>query len=201
MDIARKSVETAVREGKLFQCSPGGFEALAQDRGAFVTLKKKGELRGCIGSIAPTQPLCMTVRDVAAHAALRDFRFPSVAPAELGDLEYEVSVLSPLHRVTDWKQIQVGRDGLIVKNGRNEGVLLPQVATEFHLNRNSFLDETCVKAGLEPRCWQNEDTDVFAFTALVFPQSGLANSLSPNDSSLQKPTEMPGRPAAGPPPR
>jgi AmmeMemoRadiSam system protein B/AmmeMemoRadiSam system protein A len=201
LDIAKKSVETAVREGKLFECSPGGLEALAQDRGAFVTLKKKGELRGCIGFIAPSKSLCMTVRDVAAYAALRDTRFPPVSSAELGDLEYEVSVLSPLHRVTDWKQIQVGRDGLVVKNTRSEGLLLPQVATEFHLNRNAFLDETCVKAGLEPRCWQNEDTDVFMFTALVFPQGGLPDSLGRTESSPQKSRDASGRQPPGGPPR
>jgi MEMO1 family protein len=170
MSIARKSVETAVRQGKLYECSPGGLEALTLDRGAFVTLKEKGALRGCVGYIAPLKPLCMTVRDVAALAAVRDDRFSPVAPAELGLLEYEISVLSPLRRVTDWKQIQVGRDGLLVWKAESEGVLLPQVATEEHCDRTTLLNQTCVKAGLPQRCWQDEDTDVFRFTALVLGQ-------------------------------
>jgi len=171
INIARKSVDTAVRQGKLYECSPEGLQALTLDRGAFVTLKEKGGLRGCVGYIAPTKPLCMTVRDTAALAAVRDQRFPPVAAAELPLLEYEISVLSPLRRVTDWKQIQVGRDGLLVWKAESEGVLLPQVATEEHWDRNTFLNQTCVKAGLPERCWQDEDTDVFRFTAVVFGQS------------------------------
>ena len=174
MSIARQSVETAVRQGKLYECSPGGLEALTQDRGAFVTLKEKGALRGCIGYITPLKPLCMTVRDVAALAALRDDRFSPVSPVELPLLEYEVSVLSPLRRVTDWKQIQVGRDGLLVRKGEFQGVLLPQVASEERWDRTTLLDQTCVKAGLPPRCWQDEETDVFRFTAVVFGQSRAA---------------------------
>jgi len=171
LTIARKSVETAVRQGKLYECSPGGLEALALDHGAFVTLKEKGALRGCIGYITPVKPLCMTVRDVAALAAVRDSRFSPVTPAELGVLAYEISVLSPLRRVTDWKQIQVGRDGLLVWKAESEGVLLPQVASEEHWDRTTFLNQTCVKAGLPERCWQDEDTDVFKFTAVVFGES------------------------------
>lgn len=171
LNIARKSVDTAVRQGKLYECSPGGLEALALDRGAFVTLKERGGLRGCVGYITPMKPLCMTVRDTAALAAVRDQRFPPVAAAELPVLQYEISVLSPLRRVTDWKQIQVGRDGLLVWKAESEGVLLPQVATEAHWDRNTLLNQTCVKAGLPERCWQDEDTDVFRFTAVVFGQS------------------------------
>jgi MEMO1 family protein len=201
MNIARKSVETAVAEHKLYECSPAGLAALERDRGAFVTLRKKGELRGCIGYIAPRKPLCMTVRDVAALAALRDTRFTPVAAAELRDLEYEVSVLSPLRRVTDWKQIRVGHDGLLVRKGEYEGLLLPQVASEEHWNRETFLNETCVKAGLAPRCWQDEDTDVFSFTADVFGQPHVADSLIPDASEARRLKEMPGRSAPGSPPQ
>jgi AmmeMemoRadiSam system protein A len=166
--VARASVETAVKEHKLYEYSPAGFEPLLQERGAFVTLKEKGELRGCIGYVSPLRPLGLTVRDVAAFAAVRDNRFPPVAAAELGRLEYEVSVLSPLRRVLDINQIQVGRDGLVVRKGGREGLLLPQVPTEQGWNRRTFLEQTCVKAGLPPRAWQDADTDIFSFTALVF---------------------------------
>ena len=201
MNIAKHSVETAVREGKLYQCSPQGMEALAQERAAFVTLKKKGELRGCIGNIAPRKPLCHMVRDVAALSALRDTRFQPVSVAELNDLEYEISVLSPLRRVTDWKQISVGRDGLVVRKGETEGLLLPQVATEFRWDRTTLLNETCLKAGLPARCWQDEDTDVFQFTAVVFGQGHLADSLNQEDSAPGRDREMPGRQGPSSPPK
>jgi AmmeMemoRadiSam system protein A len=115
-----------VRQGKPYQHSPTGSDALAQERGAFVTLKKNGELRGCIGYSSPLKPLGLTVRDVAAFAAVKDTRFPPVAPSELGELQYEISVLSPLRRVADVQQIRVGRDGLVVKNGDYEGCCCPR---------------------------------------------------------------------------
>lgn len=201
LEIAKKSVETAVREGKFYQCSPGGLEALTQDRGAFVTLKKQGELRGCIGYVAPLKPLCLTVRDVAALAAVKDTRFPPVTEAELRSLEYEVSVLSPLRRVTEWKQIRVGRDGLLIRKGDYEGLLLPQVATEQRWDRTTFLDQTCIKAGLPPRSWQDDDADVFMFTAFVFGDHPPAAPLIPDASSPQPSREMPNRQAPGSPPQ
>ncbi len=184
MNIARRSVETAVRQGKLYDCSPGGLQALALDRGAFVTLKERGGLRRCVGYITPMKPLCMTVRDTAALAAMRDERFPPVTAAELPLLDYEISVLSPLRRVTDWRQIQVGRDGLLVWKSGSEGVLLPQVASEERWDRTTLLDQTCVKAGLPERCWQDESTDVFRFTAIVFGQSLAGSSDESADHRL-----------------
>ena len=168
LKIAKESVYNAVKERKLYQCSSGGMQALEQDRGAFVTLKEKGRLRGCIGYIAPMKPLCLTVRDVAAAAALEDPRFRPVEFRELPQLEYEVSVLSPLRRVTDIKQIKVGEHGLVMRRGDKEGLLLPQVPVEEHWNRTTFLEQTCVKAGLPTDAWKDPDTDIFMFSALVF---------------------------------
>ena len=201
LEIARKSVETAVREGKFYQCSPGGLDALTVDRGAFVTLTKNRQLRGCIGYVAPLKPLCLTVRDVAAFAAMRDTRFTPVSALELKDLEYEISVLSPLRRVTDWKQIRVGRDGLLIRKGRSEGLLLPQVATEQHWDRNTFLKETCVKAGLPPHAWQDEDADVFAFTAFVFGEQRPPEPAIPDASATAPLRGQQGRQAPGSPPQ
>jgi AmmeMemoRadiSam system protein B/AmmeMemoRadiSam system protein A len=201
MNIARKSVETAVLERKLYECSSGGLPALAQDRGAFVTLRKKGELRGCIGYVEPRKPLCLTVRDVAALAALRDARFPPIAASELRDLEFEISVLSPLRRVTDWKQIRVGRDGLLVKKGEYEGLLLPEVATEEHWNRTTFLNQVCVKAGLARRCWQDAGTDVFLFTVEAFGQRRTMETLMPDAASGGSSRGMPDRPVPRLPPQ
>ncbi len=174
LSLARRSVESAVRQRKLYDYTVAGSDALTQERGAFVTLKKSGELRGCIGYTSAVKPLPLTVRDVAAMAAVEDRRFRPVGPAELAELDYEISVLSPLRRVLDVKQIQVGRHGLVIKKGEREGLLLPQVATEQKWNRQTLLEQTCVKAGLPPQAWQEPDTDIFLFTALVFGDHSVA---------------------------
>ena len=185
--IARNSVESAVRDHKQYEYSPpAGLAALEQERGAFVTLKENGQLRGCIGYVAPMKPLCITVRDVAAFAALRDTRFRPVSASELGALQNEVSVLSPLRRVLDIKEIRVGQHGLIMKRGDTEGLLLPQVPVEEKWDRATFLEETCYKAGLLKNCWQDADTDIFRFTALVFPAPHEPPSL-PMPSSPSQP--------------
>lgn len=168
--LARKSVEHAVQEHKLYEPDAIQNETLHQERGAFVTLREGGNLRGCIGYTSATKPLYATVRDAAAFAALRDPRFKPVSSVELPALQYEISVLSPLRRVTDIGAISVGEHGLLMKNGQNEGLLLPQVAAEQHWDRTKFLEQTCVKAGMQPDCWKEEETDIFLFTAVVFAE-------------------------------
>ena len=192
LKIARKSVETAVRDGKTYECSTGGLEALAQERGAFVTLTKNGELRGCIGSVAPVKPLYLTVREVAAYAALRDNRFQPVTASELADLHYEISVLSPLRRVMDIQEIRVGEHGLLIRERGYEGLLLPQVASEEKWDRATFLREVCHKAGLPGYAWQEADTDLFRFTALVFGESKPVAALTPLDlfAEFAKPVSL-----------
>ncbi len=166
--LARNSVESVVRQKELYAPPPSASETLNREYGAFVTLSKAGQLRGCVGYVAALKPLSITVRDTASLAALRDPRFPPVAPDELPDLAYEISVLSPLRRVAGMEQIEVGRDGLLVKNGRHEGLLLPQVAVDQHWAPQRFVEGTCVKAGLAPDGWKHEGTDIFRFTAEVF---------------------------------
>ncbi|MBI4165073.1 MAG: AmmeMemoRadiSam system protein B [Acidobacteria bacterium] len=197
MKIAKQSVFFAVKERKMYQCSSGGMAKLDQDRGAFVTLKKHGELRGCIGYIAPTKPLCMTVRDVAAAAALEDPRFRPVEFSELPQLEYEVSVLSPLRRVTDMQQIKVGEHGLVAWKGDREGLLLPQVPVEQHWDRATFLKQTCVKAGLQPNAWKDEGTDIFMFTALVFGEHTRPEPPNLEAPPWPQPGARPGAPGQG----
>jgi AmmeMemoRadiSam system protein B/AmmeMemoRadiSam system protein A len=166
--LARKSAEYAVTEKKAYEPPASTSEALNRESGAFVTLKKAGQLRGCIGYTSAMKPLYLTVRDTATYAALRDPRFRPVSADELPQLEYEISVLSPLRHVMDVKQIKVGVHGLLMKNGRNEGLLLPQVPVEQNWDRQTFLEETCRKAGMNSACWKDEDTDIFSFTAVVF---------------------------------
>lgn len=168
LEIARQSVELAVREHKMYQPSAPPASPLLQERGAFVTLKKRGELRGCIGRVSPVAPLYQTVAEVAALSALRDPRFPPVKSEELGQLEYEVSVLSPFSYTADPGAIRVGEHGLLVRRGYQEGVLLPQVAVEERWDRVEFLQQACVKAALDPEDCPDADTDVFTFTALYF---------------------------------
>jgi hypothetical protein len=166
--LARASVEHAVKEKNAYDPPASGSETLNQERGAFVTLKESGELRGCIGYTSATKPLYLTVRDTATLAALRDPRFQPVSASELPQLEYEVSVLSPLRRAVDIHEIKVGQHGLLMKNGSYEGLLLPQVPVEQKWDRQTFLEQTCVKAGMARDCWKDENTDIFMFTAVVF---------------------------------
>jgi len=173
LNLAQQSVEYAVKNGRKLDPPVPASEAMKQERGAFVTLTESGELRGCIGYTSAAMPLYLTVRDTAAYAALRDTRFTPVTVAELSRLEYEVSVLSPMRRVLDVQQIKVGKHGLLMKNGRYEGLLLPQVATEQGWDRHTLLEETCHKAGMNTNCWKDEDTDIFWFTALVFSRKEL----------------------------
>jgi AmmeMemoRadiSam system protein B/AmmeMemoRadiSam system protein A len=168
LKIARRSVETMVREHKMYRVESTASDELGIERGAFVTLRERGELRGCIGYMSPVKPLAITVSEVAVLAAVRDHRFPPVAPGELAEIDYEISVLSPLHRVLDVNQIQPGRDGLLIHQGEIEGVLLPQVAAENGWDRTTFLNQTCRKAGLASSCWKEPITDIFSFTAVVF---------------------------------
>jgi hypothetical protein len=166
--LARTSVEHAINKDEAYVPTASASDALNRERGAFVTLHESGELRGCIGYTSATKPLYMTVRDTATLAALKDPRFKPVSVSELPKLEYEISVLSPLRRVTDIQQIKVGEHGLLMKNGGFEGLLLPQVPVEQKWDRQKFLEQTCVKAGMSAGCWKDEDTDIFLFTAVVF---------------------------------
>jgi AmmeMemoRadiSam system protein B/AmmeMemoRadiSam system protein A len=168
LELARKSVERAVKMKQAYEPEVSASKMLNQERGAFVTLREGGALRGCIGYTSAIKPLYLTVRDTAALAALRDPRFLPVAASELPKLEYEISVLSPLRRVLDVEEIKIGEHGLLVKNGVSEGLLLPQVPVEEKWDRQKFLEQTCVKAGLRGDCWKDEETDIFLFTAEVF---------------------------------
>jgi AmmeMemoRadiSam system protein B/AmmeMemoRadiSam system protein A len=198
LKIARKSVETTVREGQTYQCTAGGLDALAQERGAFVTLTEKGQLRGCIGYVAPFKPLYLAVRDVAMLAAVRDTRFRPVTTSELGSLQYEISVLSPLHRVMNTQEIRVGQHGLLIHTSDHEGLLLPQVATDEGWDRATLLEQVCYKAGLPEHSWQDPDADLFRFTALVFGERRSVEALTPLDL-FRDPRSWPAPPAPGSP--
>jgi len=201
LEIARKSAESAVRGDKLYELPANLPASLMQDRGAFVTIKENGELRGCIGYTAAMQPLAQTVRDVAGFAALRDTRFRPVTTGELPQLTYEVSVLSPMRRVMDLNRIKVGEHGLLIKKGRYRGLLLPQVAPDQHWDRNTFLDETAMKAGLPAKAWRDKDADLFMFTAVVFGESDISRVLTPEVPTWTDPRLRSGERVPGSPPQ
>ncbi|TKJ40500.1 AMMECR1 domain-containing protein [candidate division LCP-89 bacterium B3_LCP] len=167
MNIARTTIECVV-EGEPVPEFDVSSAKLLEDRGAFVTIHKHGRLRGCIGYIIGVKPLYQTVREVAESAALRDPRFNPVQPSELDDLDLEISALSVPRTITSVEEIQVGTHGIIMRRGYNQGLLLPQVATEQGWDRQTFLEHTCLKAGLPDDAWKDKDTEIQIFSAEVF---------------------------------
>ena len=141
---------------------------LKEKRGAFVTLKKNGELRGCIGYIEAFKPLYQTIRDMAQAAAFNDPRFPKLKAQEWPKIEIELSVLTPLREIDDPDIIEVGKHGLLIRHNNSSGLLLPQVAVEYGWSREEFLAHTCNKAGLVADCWRRSGTKLYIFSADIF---------------------------------
>ena len=141
---------------------------LRDKRGAFVSLHKRGRLRGCIGQIVPSKPLYQTIEDMAVAAAFDDPRFEPLSEKELKDLELEISVLTPMQRMQKPDEIEIGKHGLYIKRGFFSGLLLPQVATEYNWDRVTFLEETCRKAGLNRNAWKEKETEIYLFSADIF---------------------------------
>jgi AmmeMemoRadiSam system protein B/AmmeMemoRadiSam system protein A len=141
---------------------------LKENWGAFVTIQKKGQLRGCIGYIEGRGPLYRTVEEMAEAAAFRDPRFMPVHEKELPELDIEISVLTPLKKITDINEIEVGKHGIYMKKGPFSGLLLPQVATEYGWDRQTFLEHTCQKAGLPSHAWKDKNTEIYIFSADIF---------------------------------
>jgi AmmeMemoRadiSam system protein A len=171
LSIARRSIE-AVLDGRRPELDFSQYDdTLRRPSGAFVSLHTKGgDLRGCIGSIQALAPLCNAVSSSAVNAAFRDPRFHPVRRDELGNLHIEISVMSPIERVADVAEIEVGRDGLIISRGTRAGLLLPQVAMNYGWDRETFLRQTCVKAGLSPDSWQLPECRIERFSAEVFSE-------------------------------
>jgi AmmeMemoRadiSam system protein A len=170
LETARRSI-AARFEGRRLPV-PEATPALGTPCGAFVTLKREGRLRGCIGHITAAAPLIETIRDVALSSAFDDPRFPPLAPEELDRVTIEVSVLSPFRRTRDPSEIEVGTHGILVRRSGRSGLLLPQVATEQGWGREEFLAHTCRKAGLPDEAWRDPDTVIEIFSAVVFGEEG-----------------------------
>jgi AmmeMemoRadiSam system protein A len=143
-------------------------DSLRELMGAFVTLKTRGELKGCIGYVKPILPLADTIKQMSIQAAFHDPRFMPLNEREWEDTEIEISVLTPLKKITDIEEIEVGVHGLYIEKGGYSGLLLPQVAVENCWDRTAFLEYTCYKAGLPKNAWKSKDTSIFIFSADVF---------------------------------
>ncbi|MDD2714427.1 MAG: AmmeMemoRadiSam system protein B [Candidatus Wallbacteria bacterium] len=169
LKMARETLESYIRDKKVpkFEVTE---EVLTRKCGVFVTLKKQGELRGCIGYLVGVKPLNEAVVDMAINSSTRDPRFSPVMPDELSEITIEISVMTPLVKVLDVNEIEVGKHGLVIKRGWNSGLLLPQVAPEWGWNREQFLQHTCSKAGLPTDAWKQPGTEIQSFTAQVFSE-------------------------------
>jgi len=162
--VARESIRAHLK-GETAPLPQATSPLLSQPRGVFVTLNRRGRLRGCIGYLEAVKPLLPAVQEMAVAAAFGDPRFPPLREDELADLEIEISVLSTFQRIAKVDEIQVGRHGLYLEQGASRGLLLPQVATEYGWDRLTFLKQTCVKAGLPPNAWEDPTTRIFVFSA------------------------------------
>jgi len=161
LDLARQAIREAVCDGRIVHPIPDGG-ILERRCGVFVSLHVKGKLRGCIGVIDGREQLGESIVRCAAGAALEDPRFTRMKPEEVGEVEIEVSLMTPLEYIRP-EEVEIGTHGLMVEQGGRRGLLLPQVALEHHLDRERFLEETCWKAGLARDAWKNPDTKIYGF--------------------------------------
>jgi len=165
LGIVRKTLDRYLEEGRIPKIE-GMSGKLAAPGAAFVTLRKKRRLRGCIGYTEPVAPLYKVVQECAVAAATEDPRFPPVSAGELPALNVEISVLTPLQSIRP-EEVEIGRHGLMISMGGRRGLLLPQVPLEQGWDRETFLEQTCVKAGLPTDAWRRGAT-LQGFTAEVF---------------------------------
>ena len=165
IDVARRAIEAALekREYRPEAITPN----LNEPRAVFVTLHIGGQLRGCVGQIIATEPLVQAVAHSAVSAAFGDPRFAPLSAEEFSGLQIEISVLSPIQPIRP-REIEPGVHGLLVSQAGHRGLLLPQVATEFGWGAETFLEQTCRKAGLPFDAWKQPRTEIFGFTAEKF---------------------------------
>lgn len=168
LKVARESIETFLTKQQIPDFDIP--DKLKEPGAAFVTLNKHHQLRGCIGYTEAVEPLYKTVAQCAIQAAVNDPRFRPVDYEELKDIHIEISVLTPLQKVEDFKEIKVGRDGLMIFKGTYRGLLLPQVASDYGWNREEFLSQTCRKAGLPLDAYKSKDAEVYKFQAIIFEE-------------------------------
>lgn len=174
LKIGRETILSVLKKKELDQQIISLIKEFPDKSGVFVTLKKKGELRGCIGYVEDYMPLGEAVMNAARAAAFQDNRFESVTMDEMKDIILEISVLTPKKRISAKtasdiiKQIKIGEDGLIIDAGYTSGLLLPQVATENDFIAEEFLEHTCIKSGLPKNAWLDPKINIYRFQAQIF---------------------------------
>ena len=180
VNLAKKAVLQKITFGETIQPPKNTPQQLLNHAGVFVTINafknNKKKLRGCMGYPYPTHILVKALIDSAINAALYDPRFIPISQNELNNLIFEISVLTPpkiidVNNPTEYpKHVTIGQDGLIVERGPNKGLLLPQVPAEWGWNKEEFISQCCIKAGLTPDSWMNESTKLYKFKALIFEE-------------------------------
>jgi AmmeMemoRadiSam system protein A len=167
--LARKVILATLKQQQFNPPEPYS-KALTKKYGVFVSLHIDGVLRGCIGYLEGIHTLHKSVFDMAKSAAFNDPRFPPLSTNEMDQLEIEISVLSPLTKIKNIADIEVGRHGLVIESGHYKGVLLPQVPVEYQWDKVTFLKHTCLKAGLSPESWKEDTTQIRIFSAEIFSE-------------------------------
>jgi len=166
--LARGALEAHFRGEPAPRLGSDRAETFGQPRALFVTLRREGRLRGCIGTLSPEGDLSRSVPKFALRAAFEDPRFPGLSAEELPGCEIELSILTPPVPLENPEEIVIGRDGLIIEARGRSGLLLPQVATEWHFDRERFLLEVSRKAGLPPAAWHEPGARLWVFQAEIF---------------------------------
>ena len=170
LQIARNTIITYLQTKRITKLDITTFDlALRNKAGAFITLKKHNELRGCIGHFETDKPLCEMVQEMAIAASTQDYRFPEVKVNELVDIDIEISVLTPMQRIKDPGAIRLGIDGVYIRKGNRSGTFLPQVATDTGWNLEDFLGHCASdKAGIGWYGWKDKDAEIYVYQALIF---------------------------------
>ena len=168
LQLARQAIEAHVYHQPMPLTELAGI--YARPGGAFVTVHRRGDLRGCIGHVEPGEPLGEVIVRCAVAACSRDPRFPPVREAELAEIDVELSLLGPLEPIAGAEDFEIGTHGLVVEQGWHRGLLLPQVATEWNWDRETFLAHTCQKAGLANDAWK-KGAKLWRFAAEVFGET------------------------------
>jgi len=170
--ICRQSIESKLSE-KYEKTKVEDFPLLHEKRGVFVTLKINERLRGCIGNLFTEEELHVSLKDMARSSAFSDPRFSALTKDEYQNVDIEVSILSPMEKITNIDEIQIGTHGIVVSKGYNKAVFLPQVAVEQKWDRDEFLSNCCLKAYLPPNAYKDKDIIIEVFTADIFDEKEL----------------------------
>ena len=166
--LAYQSIESFLKKKEIPEIKLKENEKFSKKFGVFVTLKKQGQLRGCIGFVEPIYPLKQGVIYAALEAAFSDPRFLPLKEEELNEISIEISILGKLKKIDDWRKINLGKEGVLIKQGIFQALFLPQVAKETGWNLEEFLGHLCLKAGLDYFCFKDPNTEIYRFPALVF---------------------------------